>query len=132
MPAIPAPARRAAPRKFNRGFANAPRHPRLGRPIKCPEASARREARPLTLTRRAVLLYSGWQPIPGYRLTRPLGAGSFAEVWEAERDDGEKVALKFLDCRTRSVSMVASEVRMLRSLTALNHPYIVPLHGAHA
>ena len=33
-----------------------------------------------------------------------------AEVWEAVRDDGVKVALKFLDTRSRSSSMIANEI----------------------
>jgi serine/threonine protein kinase len=74
----------------------------------------------------------GLQPIPGYRLTQSLGAGAFGQVWEARRENGETVALKFLDCRSRPASLVASEVRILRTLTALEHPHIIPLLGVHA
>ncbi len=74
----------------------------------------------------------GSQPVPGHRLTRPLGQGAFGEVWEAERCDGELLALKFLDTRTRSATMISSEVRVLRALAELDHPNIVRLHGVHA
>jgi serine/threonine-protein kinase len=79
-----------------------------------------------------VVLEVGLQPIPGYRLTQPLGAGAFGEVWEAIRGDGEKVAMKFMDCRARSASMISSEVRVLRGLAGLRHPNIIGLHGVHA
>lgn len=75
---------------------------------------------------------AGLQPIPGYRLTQILGAGAFGEVWEAQNDQGQVVALKFLDCRSRSPSMVANEVRILRALSGLDHPHIIPLLGVHA
>lgn len=74
---------------------------------------------------------AGCKPIPGYRVTRPLGSGAFGDVWEAEGPGGA-VALKFLDCRKRSPAMVAGEVRVLRELTKLQHPNIIPLHGVHA
>jgi serine/threonine-protein kinase len=80
----------------------------------------------------AVSLEIGMQPIPGYRLTGLLGAGSFAEVWEAVREDGQRVALKFLDTRTRGSSMIASEIRVLRSLAELQHPHIIQLHTVQA
>ena len=71
----------------------------------------------------------GTYPIPGHRLTGRLGAGSFAEVWEAVRDDGSKVALKFLDTRAKGSALIAGEVRMLRGLAALRHPNIIQLHA---
>jgi serine/threonine protein kinase len=74
-------------------------------------------------------LHAGMQPIPGYTLTGPLGAGSFGKVWEANGPDGRPVALKFVDVRTNSSAMVASEIRVLRSLAALKHPHILPLYA---
>lgn len=74
----------------------------------------------------------GLQLIPGYRLTQPLGAGGFGQVWEAARDGGSRVALKFINCRSHSPSIIASEVRILRALTDLHHPHIMPLQGVHA
>jgi serine/threonine protein kinase len=65
-------------------------------------------------------------------LTRPLGKGAFAEVWEARTDGGEVVALKFLDCRSRSPSMIRNEIRVLRGLSELRHPHIIQLLGIHA
>ncbi|MGL4553644.1 MAG: protein kinase domain-containing protein, partial [Gemmataceae bacterium] len=74
---------------------------------------------------------SGEQPVPGYTLTRRLGLGAFGDVWEAAGPGRPPVAMKFLDGRRRSASMVAAEVRLLRGLTTLNHPHIIPLHGVH-
>jgi serine/threonine protein kinase len=77
-------------------------------------------------------LFPGHVPVPGYRLTHPLGQGAFGVVWEAARPDGSLFALKFLDCRQRSASQVAAEVRILRAVTALKHPNIIQLHEVHA
>jgi serine/threonine protein kinase, bacterial len=79
-----------------------------------------------------VRLEVGLQPIPGHRLTRPLGVGAFGKVWEAVRDDKSRVALKFLDCRQLSAGLIASEVRILRALADVQHPHIIPLLGVHA
>jgi serine/threonine protein kinase len=74
-----------------------------------------------------VALQAGLEPIPGYRLTQPLGAGAFGDVWEAACLDGQRVALKFIDCRTHSATMISSEVRVLRALAELRHPNIIQL-----
>jgi serine/threonine protein kinase len=74
---------------------------------------------------------AGERPAPGYTLSHQLGAGAFGDVWEAVGPEGRRFALKFLDCRKRSSSMVAAEVRLLRGLASLNHPHIITLHGVH-
>lgn len=75
---------------------------------------------------------SGAKPVPGYTLTSRLGAGAFGVVWEARHESGSKLAFKFLDCRKLSPAAIAGEVRLLRSLTGLNHPHIIPLTGVHS
>jgi serine/threonine protein kinase len=76
-----------------------------------------------------VVPVAGWEAIPGHRLTCRLGAGAFGEVWEAVDRDGRAVALKFVDCRSKPRSILASEVRVLRALSGLRHPNIIGLRG---
>jgi serine/threonine protein kinase len=78
------------------------------------------------------MLEAGLRPIPGYRTTRLLGTGAFGQVWEAEAPDGRPVALKFIDCRTKSTSMIRGEIRVLEGLRALSHPHIIQFHGVEA
>jgi serine/threonine protein kinase len=74
----------------------------------------------------------GTEALPGYRLTQPLGRGGFAEVWEARARDGSVVALKFLDCRHHSPSVVAGEVRALLGLRSLEHPNLIRVYDVAA
>jgi serine/threonine protein kinase len=78
------------------------------------------------------MLEVGSQPIPGFRLTQRLGAGAFGEVWEARDADGKLVALKFMDCRAKSNTVIGSEIRVLRGLSELRHPNFIQLHSVHA
>lgn len=71
----------------------------------------------------AVPLQAGMQPYPGYRLRQLVGRGGFAEVWEAETDRGEPIALKFLAC---SDNMAATrEIRSIQAIKQLRHPYLI-------
>jgi serine/threonine protein kinase len=72
------------------------------------------------------------QPIPGHWLTQRLGAGAFGEVWEARDGDGKTVALKFIDCRAASSSVIGSEIRVFRGLSELRHPKFIQMFGVHA
>lgn len=78
------------------------------------------------------MLEAGTQPIPGVRLTRRLGAGAFGEVWQGQDGEGKLLALKFMDCRTKSKSLISSEIRVLRGLSELRHPNFIDFHGVHA
>jgi len=78
------------------------------------------------------MLYQGQEPMPGWTLLCCRGVGGFAEVWDAREPSGRLVALKFLDCRTKPAAIIASEIRVLRGLTDLRHPYIIELLGVYA
>jgi serine/threonine protein kinase len=78
------------------------------------------------------MLEAGWEPVPGVVLSRPLGAGAFAEVWAARDATGQPLALKFMDCRSKPPSVIAAEIRVLRGLAELRHPNIIELLAVHA
>jgi serine/threonine protein kinase, bacterial len=78
------------------------------------------------------VICAGLQPIPGHRLTQRLGAGAFGEVWEATNPDGRLVALKFIDGRSKSSTMLRGEIRVLQGLRELRHPNIIELFGVSA
>jgi serine/threonine protein kinase len=63
------------------------------------------------------------QPAPGYRLKQLLGRGGFAEVWEATKDDGSTLALKFMPCGDSLAA--AKEIRAIRSISSLEHPNLI-------
>lgn len=72
-------------------------------------------------------LEAGTETVPGYRLTRLLGRGGFAEVWEAQSLAGSPVALKFLVCDTgRSTPM---EIRSLQAIRKVQHRNLIHIES---
>lgn len=61
---------------------------------------------------------------PGYRLLRLRGVGGFGEVWEAEKENGDRVALKFLRC-TGARGGAAMELRSLQLVQGLRHNHLI-------
>lgn len=78
------------------------------------------------------MLQIGFAPLPGYRLVGHLGTGGFGDVWEAIDPRGERVAMKFLNCRHMPGQMVANEVRHLVALRELEHPNLIRLLSVSA
>lgn len=71
-------------------------------------------------------LFVGCIPYPGYRLRQLLSRGGFGEVWEAETDDGQTMALKFLPVRDSLIT--AKEVRAIQAIGRLSHPNLVRMY----
>jgi serine/threonine-protein kinase len=80
--------------------------------------------------RHANPLYPGQSLRFGYRLVRVRGQGAFGQVWEAEADDRETVALKFLPCGSNRAA--AQEVRNLLTVSKLTHPHLLPVRQVWA
>jgi serine/threonine-protein kinase len=63
---------------------------------------------------------------PGYGLRRLRGVGGFGEVWEAEKQTGGDVALKFLPC-TGARGGAAQELRSIQIVQRLSHPNLIEI-----
>jgi serine/threonine-protein kinase len=57
---------------------------------------------------------------PGYNLLRVRGRGSYGEVWEAEKEDGSLVALKFMPYADSNAA--SREIRSIQLVRQINHP----------
>jgi serine/threonine protein kinase len=73
----------------------------------------------------AVMLKSGIEPFPGYKLRQLLGRGGFGEVWEAEKRNKERTAVKFLYCNNGTSA--SREIKTLQSMRTLEHPHLIKL-----
>ena len=68
----------------------------------------------------------GTEVVPGYRLIRRLGGGSFGEVWEAE-GQGVKVALKIIS-KLNGIYAIR-EWQSLQAVKDLRHSNLVTIFG---
>jgi serine/threonine protein kinase len=70
-----------------------------------------------------IMLASGVEPYPGYRLIQPFGRGGWGEVWRAHQPDGGECALKFMPCDPGLAP--SREIRALQALRDLRHEHIL-------
>lgn len=68
----------------------------------------------------------GDQPVPGYRLEAPLGAGSYGQVWRAVGPGGVPCALKFLRLDSQTGP---KEFRSIGLVKRLQHPNLCPVQA---
>lgn len=74
---------------------------------------------------RGLSLRIGKEICPGYELKRLLGRGGYGYVWEALKDDGTPVALKFL---ASGEGLAASkEIRAISALSHIRHPNLITI-----
>src|SRR5438477_10072971 len=65
----------------------------------------------------------GDEPVPGYRLVRFLGSGSFSNVWEAVGPGEVEVALKIHGMQDKQG---LKEFRAVRLVKNIRHPNLSP------
>jgi serine/threonine protein kinase len=70
------------------------------------------------------MLQRGDEPIPGYKLEKFLGKGTFGEVWRAAAPFGVKVALKFIDISGKAG---LKEFRGIQRVKDIRHAHLMPI-----
>ncbi|MEX2186340.1 MAG: serine/threonine-protein kinase [Pirellulales bacterium] len=73
-----------------------------------------------------MILRSGEQPVPSYRLQERLGRGAIGEVWKASAPGGTSVALKFVNLAGKPA---IKELRALQHVKQVRHANLTPIHA---
>ncbi len=71
-------------------------------------------------------IQAGFEPIPGYVLTKKLGSGGYGDVWSADAPGGLKKAIKFV-YGSVDEDRAAAELKSLQRVRQVNHPFILSL-----
>ena len=71
-----------------------------------------------------MILRSGDEPIPGYRLEEFIGQGQFGQVWKARSPGKAFAALKFLDL---SGKQGRKEFRAIQKVKEIRHAHLMPI-----
>jgi serine/threonine protein kinase len=69
---------------------------------------------------------AGFEIIPGYVLQRKIGSGGYGEVWLADAPGGLRKAIKLV-YGTMSEVHALNELRSLRRILSVNHPFLLSL-----